>query len=136
MEILQCKPNGEEVFKPAPKSPYKTSDFIQKNNGETIIDAEVVGEQLFISDGRDYYCCYCQTRISDGRIPALRFLGLHESEFACLKCAEKTVEKVKGIYLQESGVSPLVITKKIGVDTHLADNESITELSGEDFFAS
>ena len=136
MEILQCKPNCEQVFKPAPKPSYNINDFLPKKGGEIIIDAEIVDEREFISDGLDYYCCYCETRISDERVPALRFLGLHDSEFACLKCAEKTVQKVKGIYLQESGVSPLVITKKIGADTHFADSESITDLSGEDFFGS
>jgi hypothetical protein len=136
MQILKCKETGEEVFKPSPKPiyNYNASDFLPKKN--EVIEAEIVGEEPVTSDGRDYYCCFCQTRISGERVEALKFLGLYENEFACLKCAEQTVQKVKGVYLQESGSSPLVITKKIGADTHLVDiNEALNpdEESGDEF---
>lgn len=61
-----------------------------------------------------FYCSICQEKITDERLEGLTFLGVKDpKQMTCIKCAEQVNHKVKGVFLGESGCSPLVLVDSV-----------------------
>ena len=58
-------------------------------------------------------CNICGNEIPKERVEALVILQTPIEKFFCIGCATHQVQKVKGIYLGESGNSPLVMCDSI-----------------------
>lgn len=55
-------------------------------------------------------CVYCNDLINPERVAALMELNIQTKDFLCIKCAEDTVKKKKGIYENFSGGKMIICT--------------------------
>lgn len=84
------------------------------------------------SQKKKYYCHITGEEIPELRAQALLEMGVPEDRMTCIKVAEKTIKKRKGLYTGLPGVSELLVVDKIYNDSvhqmfHRADSDDEME---------
>ncbi len=59
-------------------------------------------------------CCICNNDILQDRIEGLNILGILPNNYTCISCASVVVKPYKGVYVGQSGISPLILTDSLG----------------------
>ena len=73
-------------------------------------------------------CCICGQPIIEERNAALNVLEVPEKIKSCFLCASQNDTRVKGIYLGESGTSPMIICSGL-YDSRIKFNDINQELN-------
>lgn len=59
-------------------------------------------------------CCICTNNIPEERIEALNILGILSNNYTCISCASVVIKPYKGVYVGQSGISPLILANSLG----------------------
>ncbi len=59
-------------------------------------------------------CVLCGEDISQERIEGLKVLGIYPNNFTCIPCASATIKPYKALFIDNSGVSPMILADSLG----------------------